>query len=69
MGSHASDEVCQLFCAGIGIIDAPHHGILKADAAARGILIAADGLHQLLHRVGVVDGHHPAADLIVGCVQ
>ncbi len=47
MGSHAPDEVCQLFCAGIGIIDAPHHGILKADAAARGILIAADGLHQL----------------------
>ena len=69
MCAHAPDEVCQLLCAGIGIVDAAHHRILEADPSARGVLIAADRLHQLLHGVGIVHGHHAAADLIVGRME
>ena len=69
MGTHAPDQVCQLSGAGIGIIDTAHHGIFKAHAAAGGILIAAHGLHQHFHGIGIVHRHHAAANFIVGCVQ
>ena len=69
MSTHAPDQVCQLLCADIRIIDTAHHGIFKADPAAGSLLIPAHGLDQLLHRVGIVDRHHTAADLVGGCVQ
>ena len=69
MSTHAPDEVGQLSGTGIGIIDTAHHRILKADPAARGLLIAADGGHQHLHGVGIIDRHHAAADLVVGGMQ
>ena len=69
VGTHAPDQVCQLFCTFIRIIDAPDHGIFKADPAAGGVLIAAHCLDELVHRVGVVHRHHAAADLVVGRMQ
>ena len=44
MCAHAPDEVCQLLCADIGIVDAAHHGVFKADAASGDVLIASHGL-------------------------
>ena len=45
------------------------HGVLEAHSPARRLLIPAHGLHQHLHRVGVVHWHHAAADVVVGGVE
>ena len=69
MRAHAPDQVCQLLCADIRIIDTAHHGIFKTDPATGGLLIPAHRLDQLFHRVGIVDRHHATADLVGRCVQ
>ena len=69
MGPHPPDQTGQLFGAGVRIVHPAHHRVFKADPPAGGVLIAADRVHQLGHRVGVVDRHHLAADGVVGGME
>ena len=65
MRAHALDEVGELLRHLTAVIDTAHHRILKADAAARLLLVAAAGRDQLLQRERIVDRHHAGTGLIV----
>ena len=65
MRAHALDEVGKLLRHLTAVIDTAHHRILKADAAARLLLVAAAGRDQLLQRERIVDRHHAGTGLIV----